>query len=64
MTMHKIELSAGTIEYKDSGGEGPVIVLLHEFLMDASLWDGVIADLAEDHRYVVPTLQLGGIGAL
>jgi pimeloyl-ACP methyl ester carboxylesterase len=59
MTMHKIELSAGTIEYKDSGGEGPVIVLLHGFLMDASLWDGVIADLAVDHRWVTPTLPLG-----
>lgn len=39
MTMRKIELSAGTIEYEDSGGEGPVIVLLHGLLMDASLWE-------------------------
>ena len=59
MTTHQIELSAGTIEYEDSGGEGPVIVLLHGLLMDASLWDGVVADLSSDHRCVVPTLPLG-----
>ena len=59
MTRHEIELSAGTIEYEDTGGEGPVIVLLHGLLMDASLWDGVVADLAVDHRCVAPTLPLG-----
>jgi len=55
----QIELSAGTIEYQDTGGGGPTLVLLHGLLMDASLWDGVVADLARDHRCVVPTLPLG-----
>ena len=41
--MREIELSAGTIEYADTGGDGPVLVLLHGLMMDASLWDGVIA---------------------
>jgi hypothetical protein len=27
--MKRVELSAGTIEYKDTGGDGPVVVLLH-----------------------------------
>ncbi|WP_327434205.1 alpha/beta fold hydrolase [Streptomyces sp. NBC_01236] len=54
-----IELSAGTVEYEDTGGEGPVLVLLHGLMMDASLWDGPVADLAADHRCVVPTLPLG-----
>src|SRR2546423_4371868 len=57
--MRKIELSAGTVEYEDSDGEGPVVVLLHGLLMDASLWGDVIADLSADHRCVVPTLPLG-----
>lgn len=59
MTVQEIELSAGTIEYEDSGGDGPVVVLLHGLLMDASLWDAVIADLSADHRCVSPTLPLG-----
>jgi pimeloyl-ACP methyl ester carboxylesterase len=59
MTMSQIELSAGTIEYEDTGGAGPTLVLLHGLLMDASLWDDVIADLSVDHRCVAPTLPLG-----
>jgi pimeloyl-ACP methyl ester carboxylesterase len=55
----QIELSAGTVDYTDTGGDGPVLVLLHGLMMDASLWDGVIADLDSDHRCVAPTLPLG-----
>jgi pimeloyl-ACP methyl ester carboxylesterase len=54
-----VEVSAGTIEYEDTGGSGPVVVLLHGFLMDSSLWGAVVADLARDHRCVVPILPLG-----
>ncbi|MBL7496561.1 alpha/beta hydrolase [Frankia sp. CNm7] len=57
--MKQVELSGGTIEYTDSGGEGPVLVLLHGLLMDASLWDGLIAELSADHRCVAPTLPMG-----
>jgi pimeloyl-ACP methyl ester carboxylesterase len=57
--MREIELSAGTIEYEDTGGDGPVLVLLHGLMMDASLWDAVMADLSADHRCVAPTLPLG-----
>ena len=57
--MKQIELSAGTIEYSDTSGNGPVLVLLHGLMMDASLWDGPIAELSADHRCVAPTLPLG-----
>jgi pimeloyl-ACP methyl ester carboxylesterase len=57
--MDMIELSAGTIEYVDTGGDGPVVVLLHGWMMDASLWDGPIADLAPSHRCLAPTLPFG-----
>jgi pimeloyl-ACP methyl ester carboxylesterase len=60
--MTAIALSAGTIEYRDTGGDGPTVVLLHGLLMDASLWDGPVADLSADHRCVVPTLPLGAHG--
>jgi pimeloyl-ACP methyl ester carboxylesterase len=56
--VREIELSAGTIEYEDTG-DGPALVLLHGLMMDASLWDGPIADLSADHRCVAPTLPLG-----
>jgi pimeloyl-ACP methyl ester carboxylesterase len=57
--MNQVELSAGTIEYADTGGDGPVLVLLHGLMMDASLWDGPIAGLAAGYRCVAPTLPLG-----
>lgn len=58
--MAEVELSAGTIEYEDSGGGGPVVVLLHGVAMDGTLWRKVVADLSTDFRCVVPTLPLGG----
>ena len=57
-TRQTVELSAGTIEYTDTG-HGPVLVLLHGLLMDGSLWDEVVAGLSGDFRCVVPTLPLG-----
>jgi pimeloyl-ACP methyl ester carboxylesterase len=36
-----------------------VLVLLHGLMMDASLWDETITELAADHRCVAPTLPLG-----
>jgi pimeloyl-ACP methyl ester carboxylesterase len=57
--MRQIELSAGTLEYEDTGGDGPPVVLLHGLMMDASLWAGPIADLSADHQCVAPTLPLG-----
>ena len=53
------DLSAGTLDYVDTGGDGPTVVLVHGLLMDGSLWDGPIADLAADHRCLAPTLPLG-----
>ncbi|MEQ8146725.1 alpha/beta fold hydrolase [Streptomyces sp. OP7] len=57
--MPEIELSAGTVEYKDTGGEGPVVVLLHGLLHDASVWRNVVAELRADHRILAPTLPYG-----
>ena len=54
-----IELSAGTIEYVDTGGEGPVVVLVAGLLMDASLWEEVIAELSPRYRCIAPTLPFG-----
>lgn len=58
--MPEVELAAGTVEYEDTGGDGPVLVLLHGLTMDGSLWRKVVPGLAPDYRRVVPTLPLGG----
>jgi pimeloyl-ACP methyl ester carboxylesterase len=60
--LRSIELSAGTVDYQDTGGDGPTLVFLHGLLMDSSLWDDVIVDLAVDHRCVAPTLPMGAHG--
>jgi pimeloyl-ACP methyl ester carboxylesterase len=57
--MPAVELSAGTIDYEDTGGNGSVIVLLHGLIMDGSLWRHVVEDLRGDYRCVLPTLPLG-----
>jgi len=57
--VREVELSAGAIEYEDTGGSGPVIVLLHGLIMDGSLWRHVVEDLRTDYRCVLPTLPLG-----
>ncbi len=58
--MPEVGLSVGKIEYEDTGGDGPVLVLLHGVSMDGSLWRHVVAGLRGDYRCVVPTLPLGG----
>jgi len=57
--MPEVELSAGIIEYEDTGGSGPVVVLLHGLAMDGSLWRNVVRELQDGHRCVVPTLPVG-----
>ena len=59
MNVLELELAGGgVLEYRDTGS-GSVVVLLHGLMMDASLWDEVVADLGADHRCVAPTLPLG-----
>jgi pimeloyl-ACP methyl ester carboxylesterase len=55
----QIELSAGTVEYVDSGGDGQAVVMLHGLMMDATLWEDVIVDLGSGYRCIAPTLPLG-----
>jgi pimeloyl-ACP methyl ester carboxylesterase len=56
--MPEIELSHGTIHYRDQGS-GPVIVLIHGLLVNATVWDPLIAELSTTARCVAPDLPLG-----
>lgn len=53
------EVSAGAIEYGDTGGEGPVLVMLPGLGMDGRLWHGVIEALGDEFRCLTPVLPLG-----
>jgi len=55
----EIELSAGTISYQDTGGDGPVVLFVHGLLASGMLWAAVVPQLAADARCIVPELPLG-----
>ena len=57
--MPELDLTAGVIDYEDTGGRGPVLVLLGGLAMDGSVWDPLVELLRGEHRCVVPTLPLG-----
>jgi pimeloyl-ACP methyl ester carboxylesterase len=59
--MKSVEVTAGTIEYRDEGDpRGPAVVLLHGLFMNDTLWDLALPMLPEGFRYVLPVLPLGG----
>ena len=45
--------------YSDTGGDGPVVVLLHGVLMNGTLWDTVVDGLGDRYRCIVPELPFG-----
>jgi pimeloyl-ACP methyl ester carboxylesterase len=56
--MPTVDLSLGTVSYEDTGS-GPTVLLLHGLVQSATVWRQVAADLAADHRVVIPTLPYG-----
>jgi pimeloyl-ACP methyl ester carboxylesterase len=58
--MESVQLSSGTIDYEDSGGDGRVIVFAGGLIMDATLWQEVVSRVGPEFRCVVPVLPLGG----
>ncbi len=57
--MPHIALTAGTVAYEDTGGQGPVVVLLHGLVHDATVWRKIVPGLRADHRVITPTLPYG-----
>ena len=45
--------------YTDTGGAGPVVVLLHGVLMNGSVWRDIVDGLRGHYRCIVPELPFG-----
>lgn len=56
--MPDIELSTGTLHYRDSG-DGPPIVFVHGIFVNGTLWQRLIAILEAQFRCTAPDLPLG-----
>jgi len=59
--MASVDLPVGTVSYRETGPpDGPVVVFVHGFLVDHTLWADVPERLAESgFRCLVPTWPLG-----
>jgi pimeloyl-ACP methyl ester carboxylesterase len=59
VAMPEVELSAGVIEYGDTGGDGPPMVFVPGLAMDGRQWAGVTDELRASHRCITPTMPFG-----
>jgi pimeloyl-ACP methyl ester carboxylesterase len=56
-----VQTSLGDVRYRDTGGSGEPILLIHSLLLDPDLYSGVVPRLvAAGYRCVLPELPLGG----
>ncbi len=60
--MKSVDVSAGTIEYREEGDpSGPPVVLLHGLLMNDGQWNLALPMLPPGFRYLLPVLPMGGL---
>src|SRR5262245_35064338 len=61
--MNTVDVTAGTIEYREVGEAGaPPVVLLHGLLMNDAQWDLALPLLPSGFRYLLPVLPMCGHG--
>jgi pimeloyl-ACP methyl ester carboxylesterase len=59
--MKSVDVSAGTIQYREEGDpSGPPVVLLHGLLMNDAQWNLALPLLPAGFRYLLPNLPMGG----
>ena len=59
--MKSVDVTAGTIEYREEGDpSGPPVVLLHGLLMNDAHWNLTLPLLPSGFRYLLPILPMGG----
>jgi 3-oxoadipate enol-lactonase len=61
--MQTARVNGTDIAYADSGGEGPVVVLSHGFLMDHTMFDPQLPVLAPEFRVIAPDARAFGATA-
>jgi len=59
--MKSVDVTAGTIEYREEGDpSGPPVVLLHGLLMNDAQWNLALPLLPSGFGYLLPILPMGG----
>lgn len=59
--MKSVDVTAGTIEYREEGDpNGPPVVLMHGLLMNDAQWNLALPLLPSGFRYLLPVLPMGG----
>jgi pimeloyl-ACP methyl ester carboxylesterase len=59
--MKSVDVTAGTIEYREEGNpNGRAVVLLHGLLMNDAQWNLTLPLLPSGFRYLLPVLPMGG----
>ena len=59
--MKSVDVTAGTIEYREEGDpSGPPVVLLHGLLMNDAQWNLALPLLPAGFHYLLPVLPMGG----
>jgi 3-oxoadipate enol-lactonase len=62
--MTSATVGGSKIQYRDSGGDGPAVLLLHAFPLHSGMWDAQFDALGEDYRLIAPDLKgFGGSDA-
>ena len=55
-----VDTGSGRVRVRDTGGDGPPVLLVHSLLVDPDLYASVVPQLAaRGHRVLVPELPLG-----
>ena len=63
--MKTVDVTAGSIEYREEGDpNGPPVVLMHGLLMNDSQWDLALPTLPSGFRYLLPVLGRMPIDAI
>jgi pimeloyl-ACP methyl ester carboxylesterase len=61
VAMKSVDVTAGTIEFREEGDpSGPPVVLLHGLLMNDAQWNLALPLLPSRFRYLLPVLPMGG----